>query len=116
MLHESVAVCILAHATFIMYYSNKLRTDMPNTKLMKYYTAFVGGMQIMFSTFIILYNMASSNCSRVLELNGYCTSLADFINYDTLAITWGNLHVNCDSNHGLWQIPSLLLQVQKWHY
>ena len=94
MVHEAFAVCILAHIAFIMYYSNKLRADMPNTKLFKRYTAFVGGMQILFSIFIILYDVATGNYSCVLVSNGYCTSLLDPDQYDTLTIVWANTNIN----------------------
>jgi len=45
MVHEAFAVCVLAHIAFIMYYSDKLQADFPNTKLFKRYTVFVGGMR-----------------------------------------------------------------------
>jgi len=93
LLHQSAAVCILAHVTFIMYYSNKLQANIPNTKLLKYYIMYMGGIQILFSIFIILYDVASGNYSNVIS-NGYCTSFYNIAHYGTLAIAWGSVHVS----------------------
>ena len=63
----SQSICCMHLSSCRIYHVLQQQTTSrhANTKLFKHYTAFVGGMQILFSIFIILYDVATGNYSRV---------------------------------------------------
>ena len=74
MVPEAFATIILAHISYIMYYSNKLLAELPVMKMFKHYTIFVASILGLFSFFIIMYDMATGN-SRNAIIRGYCIPL-----------------------------------------
>ena len=72
MVPEAFATCILAHIVYIIYYSNKLRIELPIMKLFKRYTIYI--TSILFSFFIIGYDVAIGNSQNAI-VHSYCTPL-----------------------------------------
>ena len=92
MISETIAIFILAHVTCIMYYSSKLRPDMPERKLLMCYAIYGVLMQCLFTFFIVGYDWAMGCYTHVLLANGFCAPLVS--NYDTVIIAWTNTTIN----------------------
>ena len=59
MVPEAFATCMLAHIACIMYYSNKLQSELPIMKLMQQYTIYIISVLGLFNFFIIGYDVVT---------------------------------------------------------
>ena len=93
MVSETFAICALAHIAAIMYYSDKLRSDIPVKKLFRYYITYASSTIALFSFFIINYDLSTGRYRDViLTSEMHCTPLLS--KYDTVNISWTNIAIN----------------------
>jgi len=92
MMGEEIGACLLAHITFIMYYSHKLLADIPVKKLFQCYFAYVLCMHATFNALIIGYDVAAGEHRHAVRPDGYCSSVIS--GYNTMEIAWASVAVN----------------------
>jgi len=92
MVSEVFATCLIAHIAYIMYYSNKLRTELPTMKMFKHYTIYVASVLGLFNFFIVGYDVATGNSRNAILLNGICSPLNT--KYNTTDIAWACVAFN----------------------